>query len=111
MTSHTSPLQNVLPHHHTPASVATVTPLFCGIPELTPELKTTAAHAILWSRKAFEDPNTTSKDDGLDFMYLELHVLEKSQRPEAKEIMEFQNETHRNLMDIISPTFLHFLQL
>ena len=101
-------LPSTLPHRYTPASVAAVASLFRGIPELTPELRTTAARAILRSRRAFEDPNTTSKDDGLDHMYLELHGLGKSQGPEAKELMHFQNETHKDLMDVVSvhPLFI-----
>ena len=95
-----------LPCRYTPSSVAAMASLFCGIPELTPELRATAAHAILQSRRSFEDPNTTSKNDGLDWMYLELHGLGKSQGPEAKKIEQFQNKTHKDSLDAVSPSFV-----
>lgn len=96
-----------LPRHYTPSSVAAVASLFRGIQELTPELRATAARAILRSRRAFEDPNMTSGDDGLDCMYLELHGLGKSQGPEAKEIEQFQNDTLKDLLDTVSPSFVN----
>ena len=72
-------------------------------------MRTTAARAILWSRRAFEDPNMMSKDEGLNYMYLELHGLGKSQGPEAKEIEQFENETRKDLLDTVSSSFVHFV--
>ena len=72
-------------------------------------MRTTAAHAILQSRRAFKDPNMMSKDEGLDYMYLELHGLGKSQGPEAKEIKQFENETHKDLLDTVSSSFICFV--
>jgi len=44
-------------------------------------------------------------------MYLELHGLEKSQGLKAKEIEQFQNDIHKDLVDAVSSSFIHFSPL
>ena len=69
-----------------------------------------AAHALLHSGKGFLDPTKMTKDNELDTMYLELHGLGRADGIEAKEIQSLQNDTHRDLLDVVSYRFLMFLR-
>ena len=99
----TSGLPNSLGHPYTPASVAAVAALFWDIPKLSPEMQKTAVHAILRSKRAFENPCETTKNGCLDNMYVELHGLGKAQRMEAREIWQLENEMHVDLLDAVRP--------
>ena len=102
-TSSTSGLPG-LPY--TPPSVTVVASLFCDIPELSPEMRKTAACAILRSQKIFKNPCETTKNGCLDMMYVELHGLGEAQGVEAKEIRLLENKTHGDLLDAVCSTSL-----
>ena len=78
--------------------------------QLTPTQQCTAARAILWQAASLNDSNKTYQSSGgLDCKFLELHGRQGSKGREAWEIQQVQNETLKNLLDVVQFLYICFL--
>ena len=83
---------------YTPAGIASLANWFHDIEGLTPEMRSTAAYTIIHTGKSLINPTMTTKNGGLDTMYIDLHGKGEYIGREATEIQEFLNKTQGNLL-------------
>ena len=97
-TNSAAPEHENLPCLYNPESVAALAAYFRGIPGLTPELRNTAARAILRAKRSRDDTQDAQKT-GLDFMYLDLNGIGGAHGEVGKEISRLKTETLQDILD------------